>query len=318
MNSNASEFVDLEALLKSIRSDEFLRDIKTHGINAPSITINPHLGESSIRQKFIEEGKNCFELGSEYDVKVLFHGTDERNVDAILRDGLDPSLRKRQVFGQGEYFAMNPATTMKVSFTIKLRMYCSASKSYDYLSFQMQFCCGGRKILIFAVITEPCDMRHYRHLEHIFVVKKSERQLPIGTLSFDWNQPYASMVSDSFQTAVTNLKDEVKKKEEMLQEAHTKEKIVRLIIRKEYNGASEIYNKACDKNNGRPPKSWAEEVATYVRDHIRDHDEVDIYFPNLPCRPVKSINVFMLNSETCEAEVVKAKRKYEALTKEQG
>jgi RNA:NAD 2'-phosphotransferase (TPT1/KptA family) len=69
-------------------------------------------------QKFIQEDKDCFEKGDKYDVKVLFHGTDERNVDAILRDGLDPSLRKGQSYGQGEYFASSPAMTLTVSFYI--------------------------------------------------------------------------------------------------------------------------------------------------------------------------------------------------------
>jgi hypothetical protein len=152
---------------------------------------------------------------------------------------------------------------------------------------------------------------------HIFVVKKSERQLPIATLSFDSYGPQASTVAYSFQTKVQTLRDEVKKKEKTLQEAHTKEKIVRLVIAKEYAGASEIYNKACDNNvvKGFPPPSWAEEVATYVRDHIRDDNEVEIYFPHLPRRPVKSLNVLMLDIERCEAEVVEAKSEYEAIMK---
>jgi hypothetical protein len=121
----------------------------------------------------------------------------------------------------------------------------------------------------------------------------------------------------SFQTKVQKLRDEVNEKEKTLQEAHTKERIVRLIIAKEYAGASEIYNKACDSNvfKGFPPASWAEEVATYARDHIREDNEVEIYFPHLPRRPVKSVNVLMLDIEKCEAEVVEAKSEYEAIMK---
>lgn len=156
---------------------------------------------------------------------------------------------------------------------------------------------------------------HASHGGHIFVVKKSERHIPIATLSFDSHRPQASLVANSFQSSVTRLRDELKRKEKTLQDAHTKEKIVRLIIAKEYFGASEIYNKACDNNivKGWPPASWAEEVATYVRDHIRDDNEVDIYFPNLPRRPDKSTNVLTLVVKRCEAEVVKAKRDYEAM-----
>eukprot|EP01064_Diplonema_japonicum_P003982 TRINITY_DN1263_c1_g4_i2.p1 TRINITY_DN1263_c1_g4~~TRINITY_DN1263_c1_g4_i2.p1 ORF type:complete len:1212 (+),score=312.10 TRINITY_DN1263_c1_g4_i2:65-3637(+) len=41
-----------------------------------------------------------------------FHGTHENNVLSIARHGLDPLRRSGQVFGEGEYFAKNPAISM--------------------------------------------------------------------------------------------------------------------------------------------------------------------------------------------------------------
>ncbi len=58
-------------------------------------------------------------------------------------------------------------------------------------------------------------------------------------------------------------------------------KIIQFLIQSNLVGASEVYIKACNKN-GKPPVSWAEDVARYVRMHIKNEEELSIYFPNLP------------------------------------
>ena len=98
-----------------ISSDEFLHYIKEHGISAPSITKNPYLNEARLCQSFVEEGIRCSQKAEGYNVRIVFHGTDECNVDAILSGGLNPSLRKGQSYGQDEYFASNPAFSLEVS-----------------------------------------------------------------------------------------------------------------------------------------------------------------------------------------------------------
>jgi hypothetical protein len=95
-----------------------------------------------------------------------------------------------------------------------------------------------------------------------------------------------------------------------------KEKIVRLILRERYDVASECYEKARNRNGGDPPSSWAEEVACYVRDHIRDVEMVEIYFPRLPARPTLAEDVDMLNVEKCENEAREAKRKADEYLKQ--
>lgn len=37
--------------------------------------------------------------------QLVFHGTQEANVESILKQGLDPNKRKGQAHGRGEYFA---------------------------------------------------------------------------------------------------------------------------------------------------------------------------------------------------------------------
>ena len=66
---------------------------------------------------------------------------------------------------------------------------------------------------------------------------------------------------------------------------------------------------------GIPPKAWAEEIAVYVHDHIRNAEEVAIYFPNLPARSLNSSEVAMLDADKCEKEALEAKARYESVSK---
>eukprot|EP00571_Detonula_confervacea_P002737 CAMPEP_0172326540 /NCGR_PEP_ID=MMETSP1058-20130122/56861_1 /TAXON_ID=83371 /ORGANISM="Detonula confervacea, Strain CCMP 353" /LENGTH=73 /DNA_ID=CAMNT_0013043353 /DNA_START=42 /DNA_END=260 /DNA_ORIENTATION=- len=66
---------------------------------------------------------------------------------------------------------------------------------------------GCKKMLIFAVITTKTDTRG----RGVIVVKKTQRQLPIATLSFGGFSHSALKVSHSFQAQVSRLEEEMKK-----------------------------------------------------------------------------------------------------------
>lgn len=269
-------------IFEQITSSAFASFVKLSKIVGPTVEINPGIFGSDLYSAFSEEGIKCSQSDS-YDVQIVFHGTSEANIESILRNGLDPTLRLGQRFGQGEYFASTPAMPLA-------------------------YCRGGKKMLIFAVITTKTDIRG-----GVIVVKKPQRQLPIATLSFDSYSHSALEVANDFHQQVLTLWDEMKNKEKRAKEARDKEKILRLILEGEYLAASDMYNLV--RGDGSPPESFAEEVAVYVRDHIRDDEMVDIYFPNLPPRPIKASEVFSLNSEKCKAEAEDAKRKYETISK---
>ena len=76
-------------------------------------------------------------------------------------------------------------------------------------------------------------------------------------------------------------------KERIAKECRSKEKIIRLILKNEYLAASDLYNLTCD-DKGMPSKLWSDEISAYVRDHLRDPEMVEIYFPNLPPRPLST------------------------------
>ncbi|KAL7539910.1 hypothetical protein ACHAWF_006542 [Thalassiosira exigua] len=274
----------LKHLIRQIRSDDFLWFVGLSEIKAPTVVTDPHIFESDKHQRFVEECVKCSAEEECYDVRVVFHGTAEINIQSILRDGLDPSLRRGQTYGQGEYFANNPAMSL-------------------------HYCKGGKKMVVFAVITAKADVR----AKDLIVVNKSERQLPLAALSFEGYSSSALSLSCAFQDQVTELWKEMKEKEKVAEEAQRKQKIIGLIVKTEYLAASDIYKMACAANARTPPEAWANEVATYVRDHIRDDETVDLYFPNLPPRPAQSKDLSILNSDQCETEAQEARSKCETL-----
>ena len=109
-------------------------------------------------------------------IKLVFHGTPEKNVEAIQRDGLDPKRRKGQVYGKGEYFGTDAQTSL------------------GYTQ-------GGKCMLIFAVLTDSSGVTHHQENGQVMqttagapvqngtgpgmiVVNKVDHQLPIFVLRF--------------------------------------------------------------------------------------------------------------------------------------
>ena len=81
-------------------------------------------------------------------------------LDSICQTGLDPARRRGQALGPGEYFGGN------------------ASVSLPY-------CKGGRKMLVFAVLTDKSGVTS--DTPGVVVVHKPEHQLPLFVLTFTAN-----------------------------------------------------------------------------------------------------------------------------------
>ena len=98
-------------------------------------------------------------------MRLVFHGTPERNIDAICRDGLDPKLRHAQALGPGEYCGR----TAQIS---------------------INYCRGGKKMLVFAILTDPSGVTRFKGrvgagIAGIAVIHKPEHQLPLAIVTFD-------------------------------------------------------------------------------------------------------------------------------------
>ena len=295
--ATGGEQMHLTNIMEYIQSEHFINYVTKFDIKEPTVKTNAHilsmnavgtlLGAGRVqamKQAFVEEGKRCAGMGDKYHIQIVFHGTSESNIRNILHNGLDPSLRRGQSLGQGEYFAANPALPL-------------------------QYCGGGKKMLVFAVITCDSDLRG----RDVIVVKDGARQLPIATLSFTGYEASALKSAGTFKANVARLLNDANEKERVAKECRSKERIIQLMLKNEYLAASDIYNKACDEK-GMPPKLWSHEISAYVRDHIRDPETVEIYFPNLPPRPISTVHLDILNSEKCEEDAKAAKRKVESFS----
>ncbi len=59
-----------------------------------------------------------------------------------------------------------------------------------------------------------------------------------------------------------------------------KDRILQSLSQHEYQAASEICNKACQKNNNRPPTSFDDDFMFKVQSHIKDKEFLEIHFPH--------------------------------------
>jgi hypothetical protein len=99
-------------------------------------------------------------------LRVVFHATDDRNIDAICRSGLNPAKRGSafgQVGGAGEYFGRE----------VQVSAPYAASK-------------GSRSMLVFAILMDRSGLRSMdRGVPGEIVIHRKEHQLPLAVVSFD-------------------------------------------------------------------------------------------------------------------------------------
>ena len=95
-------------------------------------------------------------------MRLVFHGTPEKNIDAICREGLDPKRRSGQALGPGEYFGGQPMISLG-------------------------YCKGGHKMLVFCILTDPSGVTQFNEQipGGVAVIHKPEHQLPLAVVTFD-------------------------------------------------------------------------------------------------------------------------------------
>jgi len=225
-------------------------------------------------------------------LSMCFHGTSPCNVDSILRNGLDPALRKNQSFGRGEYFSTDPSVAL-------------------------QYCKGGKELLVFVVLLLPesdndkrvdtmeRQRRHYRKNGRIVVVEKNHYQLPIGTVTFPHHPPGERLAKYKIckkRAVVAYLQKEVERIRNLVLIQNTKVKIMQQLIDNRVDIASEIYHKHCDKLD----EDSKREIAWYAHRAV-DEQVVGIYFVDLPS-PVRTAAAATLSTACLQDQHKHAKK----------
>ena len=225
-------------------------------------------------------------LSSTSSLGLVFHGTRKANIQSILENGLDPTKRKGQAYGPGEYFSTTP----------------SASISY---------CKGELQMMLFLVVITPWSYQSehlsYKPMDYV-VVQDNRHQLPLGVVEFESVQPSAQRKSHLMCAALQKLNQEALVQQAKASEAASKALIIQLIIQGETEWASSKYAKhqTCLSETSK------REIGMYA--HLRlDSSFVEYYFPNLPA-PMRGSERDMLHIETVDSEIAKAQeawKKYE-------
>ena len=230
------------------------------GLEASRVTYNPHaLPGTPQYERFVAAMRGAgaaAEAPTEAPtLKLVFHGTASKNVDAILEHGMDPSKRGEhgQAFGPGEYFSRH------------------AWLSCAYTG-------GGKRLIIFAVLPgqvsvedeQPGQSHGHAHAVRadqrgIIVVDQVHRQLPLATVTIA--QPSeavkrASNLSRQATTAAAAAAAAAKR-------AMRKAKVMQLLMADEHSDAAEVYAEVMREAHGKMPR-WAAELRFYLRQVPRE------------------------------------------------
>ena len=90
---------------------------------------------------------------------LAFHGTPAANIPKICKEGFDPKRRNKQMYGEGEYFAVTPDIPLK-------------------------YCGGGKKMLLNELLLGEEEFDHKRTENGIIVMKNPDHDLPRFVITF--------------------------------------------------------------------------------------------------------------------------------------
>ncbi|KAG8470926.1 hypothetical protein KFE25_009347 [Diacronema lutheri] len=164
----ASDGTDEMDLLLAYRTgvDRFLSEHAVqYGFRVREVVHNKHSRPGTpLYSRFYDAYRKC----RDKSIKLVFHGTSERNIAAILEKSLDPTKRGQngQALGSGEYFAEDPIISL------------------PYMK-------GGRKILVFAVIMDKSGLRAHNS-QGILVCHNPSHHLPLAVVTLDNHSHLAS------------------------------------------------------------------------------------------------------------------------------
>jgi len=227
-------------------SAEFGAFVSLYGLGQPSFKASPHLETLSF-DKFTKAWNH---LEPDSNLAIVFHGTSERNVPGILANGLDPTRRRGQAYGPGEYFSTDPRISVS-------------------------YCRGGLQMLVFIVVI-PRERQERCPADYV-VVSNNDHQLPLGSVSFAAVDREIARASSERQQKLAYLSRFSDMKTQEANDAMFKATIIQLVIGKKVDIASEKYQKHMAVLSATSKR----EISMYVH-RLLDDEVISYYFPDLP------------------------------------
>lgn len=280
----------LEHFTDACFAEDFLGRCTKAGFDSVSFHRNPHSLRRPNRAPCFVKFASCLpalktSTTDNAHLGVVFHGTASENIQSILCNGLDPSKRKGQAYGPGEYFSKDPGTA--VSFcqgNLEMLVFVVALPSTTYLA---------STAIAADTETRSCSDRRRRPVPPRFVVvEDNTHQIPIGTLKFQVLDPRVLEESELHRSRLQTLSLEVNEKHlastksiDMVEETKAKANIIQSLIVNHTDIASERY----ERFNGMLGEISKREVAWYVHKHV-DPDLHNVLFSGLS-EPLTALEV---------------------------
>ena len=218
-SSNA--FVDAlgrEGVLAFFEASSFLND-------CPS-------GSRNKEEAFSEALKGC---RPKAQVALAFHGTADTNVDAILEHGLDPARRRRQVYGPGEYFGVDVAT------------------SYGFMTVPKE------RLLVVVVVMPDDDPSP----SNMIVVRRTTHQFVLGTLHIGGMGETALLRAEAALRNATQAQAEADAAVAKVTAKQQFGDVSQLLIQGRTGEAAALYGTVVERNQGKPP-DWAAKLQQFM------------------------------------------------------
>ena len=258
-NTEKERVPNLSVVELFVKSQKFRRYCLDYGLSGPLFTFNP--GASlRLMNRFWENIKE--DVSNSKKLALVFHGTREANINAILRDGLDKNKRRGQAFGPGEYFSKSPA----------------ASIVYTK---------GCKKMLVFLVVVPNeqnafiADRPNFVP-DHYVVVNENSHQLPVGVVSY--NSVSVSAIARSvtlrsqFQKRLAILQKKAILEQQRAAELSLKADIVQAIVNEDWDLAIVKWNSGKERLS-EPSRT---EVSYYAHLKQSDKELLSFLFEGLP------------------------------------
>jgi len=271
----------LEPVLASLLEESFsARLASSTGVNdeerqtnGVAVSVNPlYAAGSSLHAAFVAACRRNLSL----EVEVVFHGTADRNVDAISENGLDPARRGQhgQSLGPGEYFARDPLISLS---------YCQWGGGFRPGA-------GPTRMLIFAVLIDPRNdgvpafaREDFGGSSPIVVVPEADHQLPIGVLTLRPGEEamgQATSVVNALMRKAKAASDAAAVAEKQASAAESFARVCQLLIREDLDAAAAAYQAAI-ASDAAVTSSWAHALSFYLRKYRLEPSLVQAMFPGV-------------------------------------
>jgi len=230
-------------VLERCGSDSFVAFVIGAGLDNPSFTPNPDcVPGNRVHDRFVQA---CQNLSDSTSLAIVFHGTNERNIPAILKNGLDPKKRSGLAYGPGEYFSTDPGTSTTYCHRYVYASPPSTAPTPPPTNTTPHFARStsgarfpGRKMLVFLVVrpqlqqdAQSATGRPAAALscpDDYIVVPTMEHQLPLGVLEYGKVEETTVERANAMRTKLQQLHDQVREME--LNTARVKASIIQKII----------------------------------------------------------------------------------------